>query len=603
MKSKFLSYILLFVLVTGLLYGCNTPTPAPGTSVVPPAKPITTATPTATKEVATEEPSATEEPAATEESPATATSEATASTSLPAADAFPGWEQYNNQDYGFSLYHPKSWKITEEPNAVYLTQESPDQTLQLRIAYRFLSEDVALWGRTGIQAGDLEMRGTVQLLQHTLLKKVLVYEEKDKAIFYNSAQEIQSGELAFLVALETSQGDYDKVDITAETQDEVDKILSSLVQTNAKGDGRLTYVNADYGFTFRYPEGWLLLQDMNYLRLSKDMTILNVHYRHLSETIPDWGMVGLPAGDFETRGRSVFLGQALPRETVVFESKDKAIFYNGVGAEVRAGGLAFLVSLQDMNSDYLAANLSTEILSEVDRILGSFLLEGSAIWASSASNETKAGWISYADKSYNFSLSFPERWDGYQTTISDTAKPATVAFWFESLKPENSLLIQVYTLKEWDNVKNQKVYLGKNNQYVFAIDPYDPECTKMQAFQCERHKEIPAILETFALIAAPVAQPSSQTACAGGQLWLDAWPVSASCSADGWTLSVFAEGHGGNCSYTYYWNGEKTQGPVNGSIGFNIPAAGEATIMGEVMVKSGDGQTATAPVYVVKRCQ
>ncbi|MBN2006675.1 MAG: hypothetical protein JXA21_25200 [Anaerolineae bacterium] len=598
MKSKFLPRRLLLVLVAGLLCACNTPTPPLGTSVVPPAKPITTATPTATKEIATEEPAATGEPAATEVS--STTPESASSTAQPAADAFPGWERYDNQDYGFSLSYPKAWKLTEDTNALYLTRELPDQTLQLRVAYRFLSEDVDLWGRTGIQAGELEMRGVVRVLRHTLLKKVLVYEEKDKAVFYNSAQEIESGELAFLFVLETSQGEYANVDITTEVQDEVDKILSSLVQASLKGDGWLTYVNADYGFSFRYPEAWLLLQDANFIRLSKDMTILNIHYRHNSETIADWGKTGLPAGDFETRGKSVFLGQALPRETVVFESKDKAVFYNGVGAEVRAGELAFWLSLQDMNSDYLAANLSTEMLSEVDRILGSFLLEGPAIWASSTLDTTRAGWLKYSDKTYGFSLSFPERWDGYRTTISDTAKPATVAFWFESLKPANSLVVQVYSPEEWDNVKNRMVYLGETDKHVFAIAPYDPECTKMQAFQCERHKEIPSILETFEALPIAAATPSAGT-CTAGQLWLDAWPTNASCNAGGWSISIFAEGHGGNCSYTYYWNGEKIQGPVNGSIGFDVSAVGKSTIMGEVMVKSGD-QTATAPVYAETQC-
>ena len=89
----------------------------------------------------------------------------------------------------------------------------------------------------------------------------------------------------------------------------------------------------------------------------------------------------------------------------------------------------------------------------------------------------------------------------------------------------------------------------------------------------------------------PTLTPASATPttpdgpCEGGPLWLDAWPTSATCTSSGWTATIFVEGHGGNCQYTYYWEGVFQGGPTSGSMTFDIHSAGfGASVVGKASV-------------------
>ncbi len=94
----------------------------------------------------------------------------------------------------------------------------------------------------------------------------------------------------------------------------------------------------------------------------------------------------------------------------------------------------------------------------------------------------------------------------------------------------------------------------------------------------------------------PVSQPD---ACAGGPLRLDAWPVGSVCTAGGgWTATIFVEGRGGDCQYTYAWERQIKGGPTPGSMTFEVKSASRGiAIVGEASVTS-TGQTAVVKLHV-----
>jgi hypothetical protein len=95
----------------------------------------------------------------------------------------------------------------------------------------------------------------------------------------------------------------------------------------------------------------------------------------------------------------------------------------------------------------------------------------------------------------------------------------------------------------------------------------------------------------------PTPQPE---ACAGGPLRLDAWPVGKvyDRGAGGWTATIFVEGHGGDCQYTYAWERHVQGGPTSNSMVFALNSASCGTaIVGEASVTSG-GQTVVVGLHI-----
>lgn len=104
---------------------------------------------------------------------------------------------------------------------------------------------------------------------------------------------------------------------------------------------------------------------------------------------------------------------------------------------------------------------------------------------------------------------------------------------------------------------------------------------------------------------APSAEPEPVVVpqdCAGGPLTVDAWPVNVvnTVEDNGWTVTIFAEGHGGNCVYTYAWNEEtEVQGAaLTGGMTFDVHSTRrDSVIVGTVVVTSGE-ETVRVGVYV-----
>jgi hypothetical protein len=146
-----------------------------------------------------------------------------------------------------------------------------------------------------------------------------------------------------------------------------------------------TYTNANYGFSFRYLGTWTLEQVpardetaqggpqfAPAVKLGRQTLALIIGYKRAAEDAVI--EAGAPAGDLETRGSVTFLKQEMPRVVLVLAGKDKAIYYQGAGAVIRAGDLVFGISLQDFAADYDAIDIPDAVQAEVDQIVASFEL-------------------------------------------------------------------------------------------------------------------------------------------------------------------------------------------------------------------------------------
>jgi putative hemolysin len=143
------------------------------------------------------------------------------------------------------------------------------------------------------------------------------------------------------------------------------------------------YSNPEYGFSMRYPVEWSL-EDVpdedttaqggphygRSLQLTREGVLLYIGYRRADEQVVLGGS-GMPAGDFEPRGKVLFLDQMMDKQALVFEGKVKALVYS----QAQVDDLVFVIRADDMRPlDYGELEISAEIQEQVDQILGSFEL-------------------------------------------------------------------------------------------------------------------------------------------------------------------------------------------------------------------------------------
>jgi hypothetical protein len=100
---------------------------------------------------------------------------------------------------------------------------------------------------------------------------------------------------------------------------------------------------------------------------------------------------------------------------------------------------------------------------------------------------------------------------------------------------------------------------------------------------------------TAAPAVAPIAPPAPGV-CAGGPLRLEAWQVDRVCTAGGWKAVVYVKGYGGDCRYTYAWEGGIKGGPTPNSMTFELKSR-HGAIVGVASVTSA-GQTAKVGLYI-----
>jgi hypothetical protein len=103
--------------------------------------------------------------------------------------------------------------------------------------------------------------------------------------------------------------------------------------------------------------------------------------------------------------------------------------------------------------------------------------------------------------------------------------------------------------------------------------------------------------------AAPAAAPPGvpvvpvSPVCMGGPLRLEAWPTTTRCVGGGWAATIYVNGIGGDCLYTYAWEREVRAGPTYGSATFELWSPVIGAMVGEASATSA-GQTVKVGLYI-----
>ncbi len=89
------------------------------------------------------------------------------------------------------------------------------------------------------------------------------------------------------------------------------------------------------------------------------------------------------------------------------------------------------------------------------------------------------------------------------------------------------------------------------------------------------------------------------TPCAGGPLQINAWHLEKRIDPrGGWTAIIFVQGHGGDCMYTYAWEGEVKGGPMSDPLTFEIHSPDmQGKIIGTASVTSA-GETVKTGLFI-----
>jgi hypothetical protein len=137
--------------------------------------------------------------------------------------------------------------------------------------------------------------------------------------------------------------------------------------------GQLTYRSREYGFEFSYPAAWQLEEGDQYLKLKKGGLQLRVDFNWADEVESGtvFGRTGIAAGDLLYRGKTNFMGKAMPVQVLVYELKDKAVLYNGTNL-IEVGDLVFMIALEEMSFPYEDVQISEADQRESLSIIESF---------------------------------------------------------------------------------------------------------------------------------------------------------------------------------------------------------------------------------------
>jgi hypothetical protein len=151
---------------------------------------------------------------------------------------------------------------------------------------------------------------------------------------------------------------------------ELEATLAINEQRPGEEIGFLTYENPDYGFQFDYPTSWALTEVDHMVVLTKGPNRLAINFRWLDEQDVIFRS-GMGAGDIHYIGKLNFMGQILPIQALVFEEKTKVVLFSDTGT-IEAGDLVFMITLEDLETNYADIELSSEVIDEAIEILASF---------------------------------------------------------------------------------------------------------------------------------------------------------------------------------------------------------------------------------------
>jgi hypothetical protein len=301
----------------------------------------------------------------------------------------PSMLTYINDFYGFKFDYPETWTLTEEEHRVVLLKG----TNRLGINFHWVNEDFR--GRTGVGAGDFIYSGKLIFMGQIIPVETLLYEGKDKAIFYNGTSSIEVDDLVFGIVLEDLETDYMVLDLPDDVIPEANAILESFARIEATGSNppaaptqeptptapeeliidTSLYENQEYGFNFLYPSFMSVVEEPNKVILNYPGTYdenlqLTIAYRRADENI-HLAEIGNLTGQFHPYVEVPFLGSPVQAILNIHDGLITAVFLGGPGVELGEGTpLRFVVNL--VNTD--GGRISNAQVDESLRIFDSFVL-------------------------------------------------------------------------------------------------------------------------------------------------------------------------------------------------------------------------------------
>jgi putative hemolysin len=133
------------------------------------------------------------------------------------------------------------------------------------------------------------------------------------------------------------------------------------------------YVNEEYAFSFDPPTSWAIEGYPDYVLFTRPGYKMFIAYQMADED-PKPFRTGMPQGDFIDGGDASLLRQAVPKQILVFEGKNKVVAYNG---RIKVGDLILVMYLDAVETDsnsYQELDIPQEIIAEADQIISTFAL-------------------------------------------------------------------------------------------------------------------------------------------------------------------------------------------------------------------------------------
>jgi hypothetical protein len=347
-------------------------------------------------------------------------------------------QRYTNEEYGFTFRYPETWRLTEEPHLVRLSQD----TLTLSIAYGWASNPgfSPMGGRTGMPAGDIIYGDKVRLLGQVIPAHVLEYERRDKAVYYGQTDLVTVDDLAFSMWLEDVDGaDYAALDISKNLQAQAKEILESFERIDATGQppepapptpivekNLTTYVNHDYQLALIYPSTWQLEElpagqeapnSAPAIHLTRDALRLTIQFRRADEDTL-LGPGGRPAGEIEEAGSLTLMGRQVSAQALIYQGKVKSVFLGD-----RFDDLELYVQLDagvGTGTDYETIEISESARSEMEAILASMTRTGEQETAPPPQNDVRT----YENDIAGFSFHYPATWSA-EEVVGETMQDGT----------------------------------------------------------------------------------------------------------------------------------------------------------------------------------
>lgn len=159
-------------------------------------------------------------------------------TGVPVVDTT-GWNEYTQDNYGFSFLYPPEWTLEEVQEAdntmsghqVKLTAKTEDsKPIRMIISFKKTGEDQMIWP-TGVGEGEFVPRGTVLFIGEDVNRNVLVCQNQDMKVFYEQEGGVKRDDLEFSLILDFDGGCRDQFSIPADIQALADQIVKTFELT------------------------------------------------------------------------------------------------------------------------------------------------------------------------------------------------------------------------------------------------------------------------------------------------------------------------------------------------------------------------------------